>query len=377
MPRLLPFLLVAALAATSSAQNTAALINQELDKIVQLDLNTSLPQAMKAIGEKTGVRIEATPAVWDVLPYGEETNIKASISNLSLRDALSALTVKLGLTWVLREQAVELRPMPAMTRLGQRATTAELAALDILTTTPLNTPGDKTSVANLFKSVDARLQEVKAPYAIDNRSRGIVGDDRTLSIARNASLADALESLTAETKATWYPWGKSIVIVPKEDVFRAMLAKPISIRYDGVDISQVLSELADRSGVNFVYEPGAVQRVPSDFRKVKLVLVDTPVKQALENLAAFTGLGYQVNDAGVYIWNATYGFGAGGRDPVLATLQLGGGVTVVITESRCPPDIREYIEHKTRELYTKTREEMKTAGFVPTTKPTTRPNEDL
>src|SRR5207237_7955067 len=129
--------------------------------------------------------------------------------------------------------------------------------------------------------------------------------------------------------------------------------KNISSRYDGVDVTQLLSELSQRAGVDFVYEPGSIERVPADFRKIKLLLDNATIKQALESIAAFTGLGYVANDNGVYFWNATYGFGAAGRDPVIATMQLDNGVTVLMTESKTPRDVKEYIQFNKEREYKK------------------------
>src|SRR5436305_13776241 len=81
---------------TASASVTSALINKALDTQQKLELDTTLPQAMTQIGSMTGVRIEADPAVWDLLPWGEQTNITAKIENHTLRDALAAITQKLG-----------------------------------------------------------------------------------------------------------------------------------------------------------------------------------------------------------------------------------------------------------------------------------------
>src|SRR4051794_39366800 len=94
MPRFRPaaLLLIAVLFASSAtaAPDTSALINEALDQPVKLELNTVLPKAMATIGDKTGVRIEADPAVWDLLPWGEQTNLKAKIENQTLRAALNA-----------------------------------------------------------------------------------------------------------------------------------------------------------------------------------------------------------------------------------------------------------------------------------------------
>ena len=89
MPRPLPaLLLLVALSSTASvnaAPDTSALINEALDQPVKLELNTVLPKAMSIIGDKTSVKIDADPAVWDLLPWGEQTNIKAKIENQTLQ----------------------------------------------------------------------------------------------------------------------------------------------------------------------------------------------------------------------------------------------------------------------------------------------------
>ena len=360
------------------AQDSSALINQALDKIYPLDLNTTLPVAMKAIGEQTGVRIEATPAVWDLLPWGDQTTITAKIEGKTLRDALDAIAAKLGLVVVLKDEAVEIQPMPALARLGRRSTVQELGALDLLSSTPANLASDRPTVGQLLDGVDQKLVDLKSQYAIENRAADVAPANQQINVPRNATLMDALESLAAQTRATWYPWGKSIVIVSKEDQIRNQLSKTISIRYNGVDVSQVLAELSQRAGVDFTIEPGAIQRIPPEFRTIRLVLDNASIKQALENLAGFTGLGYAVNENGVYIWNQTSATGAAARDPIVTTIPLDNGMTVLVPKSQIPPDMQEYIHQRTQRELDKVRQMMTEEGFKPTTRPATAPaNNDL
>jgi hypothetical protein len=337
---------------------------------------------MKEISAKTGVRIEATSQVYDLLPWGDQTTISAQIDNQTLRAALEAMTRKLGLTFVLKDNFVELRPMPALARLGRRANLPELKALDKLASTPLNLTSDQIKVSQLIEAIDQKLLEMKSDFAIENRLGERVSGDRVISVPRNATMMEALEALAAQTAGTWYPWEKSIVILPKEEQIRNLLNKTVSVRYEGVDVTQVLSDLSQRSGVDFVYEPGAIQRVPTQYRTIpKLVLIDVPIKQALESLAAFTGLGYVANEGGVYIWNATYGYGAGGGggsgDPVVCTMQLDNGLTLMMRASSVPDDVKQYIQLKQKREFDKLRGQMKEEGFKPTTRPTTSRSEDL
>ena len=136
-------LAVLLLCTVARAQNTSALLNEALDKIYPLEYKTTLPVAMKAIGEQTGVRIEASPAVWELLPWGDQTTVSFKIEGRTLRDALNAIAGKLGLIVVLKDEAVQLQPMPALARLGRRSTVSELAALDLLATNPAGVNTDK------------------------------------------------------------------------------------------------------------------------------------------------------------------------------------------------------------------------------------------
>jgi hypothetical protein len=372
-------LLLCTSATIALAQNTSALINEALDKLVKLDLDTTLPVAMRAIGEQTGVTIEAAPAVWDLLPWGEQTQIKAKIEGQTLRDALDAITRKLGLRFVLKEHVVQLQPMPALARLARRSTVQELNALDLLASNPLNLGTDRPMVGQVLEAVDNKLVELKSPFAIENRAGTAARADQQVFVPRNATMMDALESIVAETKATWYPWGKSIVVVPKEDQVRMQLGKQVTVRFNGADVQQVLTELAARSGVEFSIEPGAIQRLAPEFRNVRLNLVDASIKQALDSLAGFTGLAYAVREDGVYIWAPPGSTTAGGaRDQIVGQFQLDNGMTVFVRQSQVPADMLEYIQTKTTRELDKIREMMREEGFKPTTQPATKPaNPDL
>lgn len=378
---LLPLLLTPTLLLHAQNSPTSALINEALDKPVSLDLNTVLPEAMRTIAKNTGVRIEAAPAVWELLPWGDQTNITAKIENVTLRDALEAITRKLGLTFALKDEALELRPMPALARLGRRSTVQELQALDFLASNPAKLDTEKLTVRQLIEAVDSKLE--KSQFAVESRPGDVV-QDQVIFVARNATLMEALESIAKETRATWYPWGKSIVIVPKEDQIRNQLAKTVNLRYPGTDVAQVLTELSQRAGVPFEIEPGAIQRIAPEFRRIKLDLYDASITKALEAIAGFTGLGYVVNEKGVYLWNALNNPAAPTpRDPIVGMIQLDNGMQVMIPTSQVPDDVREYLKARQKREIDKIRQMMKEEGFKPTgagnttTQPTTKPNEDL
>jgi hypothetical protein len=385
MPRLAAFVAVVLLAGLCFAQDTSALINKALDEQVKLNLNTVLPQAMEAITKQTGVRLEAQPAVWELLPWGQDTNISAKIENKTLREAMELLTRKLGLTFVLKDESVEIQPMPALRRLARRSTVQELTALDLLASTPANLATDRPTVKQLIDAVDARLVALKSPFAVENRTAEAVQQDKLVAVPRNASLLEALESLPKETNATWYPWGKSIIVVTKEDQTRRQLGKNVSVRYSGRDVMEVLMDLSARSGISFQFQPGAVQQVPIEARSVRALFENASVQQVLEAVSGSTGLAYTIKDEQVYVFRqSTAGAGGGQRDRVVGIIQLDNGMQVMVPQSQVPADMQEYLQLKTRKQLDKVRQMMIEEGFQPTTRPapSTRPttrstNEDL
>ena len=302
--RLPHVVVLAAVLCCASARGTVTseLIGKALDSQQDLDLNAVLPDAMQQIATATGVRLEADPAVWDLLPWGEQTNITAKLRNHTLREDLAAITRKLGLTFAQTDEAVVLRPLPPLRRLGRRATVGELGVLDAMGVTLVGLPVDRPTVRDVLGGVDAKLREIKSPFAVDDRaSDGVLG--QRIGVPRNASVLDALEAVAAQTPLTWYPWGQSVVVLPKEQQVRQQLGHTISVRYTGVDVAQVLLELSQRAGVPLDVDPGAYQRVPPAYRRVSLLLDDATVQQALESIGGYTGLGFDVTDAGVHVYN--------------------------------------------------------------------------
>ncbi len=72
-------------------------------------------------------------------------------------------------------------------------------------------------------------------------------------------------------------------MLPKEEQVRTQLGQPLSARYAGVDVGQVVLELAQRAGVDLDVDPGAYERVPAADRSIQLTLDNATVQQALDD----------------------------------------------------------------------------------------------
>jgi len=286
--------------ARAQSTPTSALISRALASRISLTLDGTLPQAIKAIADKTGVPIEAGPDVYDALPWGEETTFKAKIENGTLDQALDAITRALGLVYTIGPEAIELEPMPALHRLGRRATLEELQALNVLRSTKVDLKPGFYPVHDLLTAVDSKLETTKSAFAVENRA--FPQDEAAkVDLPRDATLAQTLDAVARDTHSTWYPWGQSILVVRKVDQIRHQLRKKISSRYNGVEVAQVLQELAERSGVLFNYAPGALQNIPAQYRTIKLVIDNATIQQALQTISGATGLNFTITDDGVHV----------------------------------------------------------------------------
>jgi hypothetical protein len=379
---------LAVASAHGQSSDTSALINQALDKNVSLNEDSVLPVVLKHIEDKTGVRITPSDDLYDLLPWGEQTNLRISFEQKTLRVALTAIARKLGLVWELGKFDISLKPMPALSRLGRRATIAELSGLELLRSTNLAGWKESMTTRELLMQIDRQLAHIKDPaLALDIRTgdaadpqAGLINMDKPVAVPRDTPLAIVLEDLTRQSDATWYPWGVRIVVVPKEQHVRMLLDKSVTAHFNGVDIGKIFEELATASGTDFKIEPGAFQRVPPEYRNIKLDLDNATVRQALENIRGVTGLDYIVNSDGVYVWNQNAArppsipIAAQPLDPVIAMIQMDGGFQMLLRESDFTPDMLAYLLQKKKSEIAKIRKEMVQKGFVaPTTQPATMP----
>lgn len=369
---------------------TSALINQQLDAPIESlsVVNRPLPEVLRAIEERSGVPIYVTDETFGLLPYGRETPINVNVRNAPLRKTLTEIASRLGLEHVLRKENVELRPLPALERMGRRASVQELAGLDLLRQVPLGLEEDRPTAARLLEAIDLKLQEQDERAAqknepppgfqVENRLDELLRE-HPVFVPRHATLLSALEALEEQTSATWFPWGDSFIVMSKADWVRRRLEAPVSLSYNQVEISEALLELQEASRVPFTIEPGALSRVPRDAQRVRLYLSNRSVRDALESLGGVTGLGYSLSDRGVYIYyagdgqrppaNPHPGGAPGGEQPVVL-VDLGEGMSLLLYPSDLPPELRTRLEARRQEAIEQLR---RAAQSPPATQPSDEP----
>ena len=339
----------------TNGTRTSAAINQALDQNLDLDQrNRPVGEVLDFLRRQTGIRFDVSDETYALLPYGRDTPITANAKNTPLRRTLEAITAKLGLTFVLGDDAIEIRPLPALRRAGRRTTVREISGFDLLANVRLDAIDDRQPAAKLLENVDLRLDQVDSDAKAENRPEpgfrieNRLGDglrDAPVFVPRNATLLGALDAVAEQTDATWYPRGDGFVVVPKSVWVRRQLDESaVSHQYDGATVPQVLQDLQKAAGVSFTVEPGAIQRVPKEARKVQLSLANTSVRDALDALGGATGLGFIVNDTGVYVWNKDPNNPDArrteGDDRPVLLVRLGDGTSMLLYASDLSDDQR-------------------------------------
>ena len=280
------------------ASDLSAQISRQLDTVQNLKLDTTLPQAIQQIGVQTGVRLEADPSIWEILPWGEQTTIKANIQNHTLRQGLTAITQRLGLEFFLESETVRLMPCAALRRTGQRATLEQLDVIGLLQTTPLKL--DQPTAKQLVQAVNQKLVESKSMFVVDDQMDEVT-QKQVLHVTDNATLANLLDEIRSQTNCTWYPGSKTIIVVSKQAHTKKMLEKTLTAHYTGVDVGQVLLELFQHAGVDFTVDPGAYYKIPVQARSIQLLLDNASIAQALESISGYTGLAFTLTDQGIVV----------------------------------------------------------------------------
>ncbi|MGB2985546.1 MAG: hypothetical protein WBE26_06655 [Phycisphaerae bacterium] len=285
-------------AVSGGSPDTRALVEQALDEPATITLdNKRLGEAIQVVTDQTGVKIVMSPEVMDLVPHGAETLVrKVQIADMPLRQGLTKLFSPLGMTFVVRDDHVEIIPKDALRCLGRAPTWPELDTLMQLSTMQPGT--DDEALAWL----QSRIQSlVPVPGARDIlaeaiRSVGAGPGDEVLSVA------------CAQLGWAWCLSDRRIVVTSMEQHIRRRLQQPISLRINYRPLVEVFQALGERVNVPIRSEPGALALLPIHVQRNFSVNVhQQPAEQVLDQIAAYTGLGYLLEPDGVLFYNLTDG----------------------------------------------------------------------
>jgi len=353
--------LVGASAAWGEAGKSPAMrviIEQALDQPVDIAFKDKpLSDAFKMIGEETGVKLVIQPEAVDLLPYGRETRVSATIKNVSLRDGLIGMLNYIGMTLRVGDSDVAIEPIDPLRRICRRATWTELKTLHTMLTTPFS----PDAAAKLPFQFQIRTSTNAQKELLDEAAKVGAG-----------TLAEVIEAACNQLDWTWYPWDNSLVVLTWREQADRFVDKPISLRYNHAALADVLTDLARQAGLKLRLEPGVLKGLPLQTRQnFSLMMQQATIRTALEMISATTGLGYEVTPKELIIRHTKDSRIAAtqsttvirSQDPIVGEIAVGGKAGVqfkfFIRESHLTPELNDWREEQIRKAVKQMGQELK------------------
>ena len=351
----------AAIAGPARAQKNSldmrSLIEQALGEPSGFTItDKTLGEAIGLIAEQTGVPLRVRPDVMDLAPLGAGTMIrKVEVANMPLHEGLERVLAPLGMTFVLRDDHVEILAKECLRALGRRVTWDELDTLAQLTSIE---PGlDGAALAALKAMVQFRVGMRDPWLALSGAIRDVgagPGDEVLARACKNLGW-------------TWTLDGKRIGVTDGVETIRRKLARRITLRMTNRRLLDVLHAIGERISVAIHTEPGLMASMPRHLQQnFSLNAQDDTASQVIDTITAYTGLGYLIEPGGVFFFNPGESAGAVSprdddhesptdEDPIVAkmttTLEDGKTIDWLIRRSELPPNLREMRKKELAELF--------------------------
>jgi hypothetical protein len=298
------FIAVAAAFFPTQAQNAPqSPIESLLDKPARVELvNTTLEDTFRQLEASSGLRFDlhqAQPGI-ELLPYGDLTQITATLQGITWRQALRELLKPLSLEYQAGRDEIFILPTPWLLHQPMRMNREELDALVQLQTVRLTNKDD-----NLSK----RLQEVTGgkKFVFFFKDRPLKEDndvaEKILTSAPQpaAAVLDLYARRVVEDGCWYLRSAKSggegapieIVMLHRRELTAMKCQKRISQQYPQIPLQDILRDMARLAGLKIHFEPGCIDMVDENTRlKSGLVVRACTIENALETIAGMTGLAY-------------------------------------------------------------------------------------
>ncbi len=331
----------------ASGPGTRDLIEQALGEPTQITIEqVTLGEAIGMLTEQTGVRIVMPKEAMKLAPNGPSTRInRVDISGMSLREGLGKLFRPMGMSFVVRDDHVEIMAHEALFRLGRPPTWEELDTLNWLVGM---TPGiDRDAL----KSLQGRVQlRVPIPDAWDRLAMAV----------ENTGAGSGDEVLTVACENLGWAWrldGRNIAVSSMVDRVREQMRNLTAIRFNSRPVFDVLTAVGRTVGVRVRAEPGVFQALPSNLKLLSINVDRRSAEEVFDQIAAQAGLGYLVDAEGIVFYspasdarssaqaNSSRSGASAMNDPYVGKIIVqqddGKAVEWLIRRSELPPDLQK------------------------------------
>jgi len=356
-------ILLAALCAQAAEPEQDILLQRSLDQPITLNLQkVPLAEAFKQIASTAKIPLQVDPASYDLLPYGDTTQVSIEFNQSQLRQALQEVLVPLGLEESVVGSTVLIRPSSPLAHIGRRADWEELKLLKDLWTSEIKAPATSGTAVNFPDAIRAAVdgrKDLLIPMPADATGAGplAAASDKALhQIAAQAPMSAyrALDMYCQLTSQVWFveagalyggSAGGNIRIMTQRQWIERQLDRPIQLSRTNEPLEVVVNDLNHASGIRFVPEPGLYQVVPV----ASLFSNNGSIRQSLEALAASYSVAFDVRDDSILLRKAPVPGSpdAAKSDNIVGRISVpagaGDGTTmdIFIKESDLPPALNE------------------------------------
>lgn len=286
-----------AISAGARADEGQGIVMRALDESVNLTIADSpIQDALAQITAKTGLKVTLDADALALLPHGEQTRLKLTAKNVTLREALTAMLAPMSLEWRVEDSQVVVTPSHPLIRITRRPTFTEVRILSQLA-------GGKLVAG---QPVQTQLRQITGVEELGLVWQSISEPDRDKALASAearlpATGADYLNALCQGQGWTWYVWGTDVVILPQELQASRQLMKRVSLRYRNQPLLTVLLELADKAHLKLIMDPGVLNALPAPTRDSFTLVIDSTIAQALQAISGATGLEFKPDKMGIHV----------------------------------------------------------------------------
>ncbi len=294
--------LILSLALTVGAADSKPIgVQKALDKPVKLKLSDArVADVLKRLTDETGAKFVLDEQTYEYLPYGDQTKLNVTLDGYTLREALTPLLIRQGLTWSVKGNAIRIGPSDTLFRMNRRATFEELEALGKLHTAKIEKPKTGGSVINQLRKVTGR-SNLEIRY-----SRGIEGDTAAAEIealkALPATPVAYLNRLCQRHGWSWHLSENRIRIINARHQLGRQLRRKVTLKYRRADLTDVIVDLARQARIKLTMTPGVMNMLPAETRNnFNLEMAEATIREALEVIAGATGLQFDRTDEGILV----------------------------------------------------------------------------
>ncbi len=287
----------------------AVTLEAKLDGKAEIQLkNVTLREAFDRIEQKTGIvfSLDSARGAIELLPYGEQTQISATLEGMAWRAGIRDILKPLALTYELGENQVYILGTKELSQQPKRLGLEELNAIVKLQQITLTRREEK-----ILRQIE-QVSGISFGVILNGERRKELDDDIAETILTNhPQRATEVLDLYANRcgkmehdRAAW-SWyvrggegdGLDIVFLPAKEISLMKLERRVTREFKNVPLQTILQELTEHAGMTAEFQPGCIGMLDESVRnRSSLVIRGGTVRSALEALEGLTGLAYDPYD---------------------------------------------------------------------------------